>query len=511
MDGLRGFPDNQGSQDLENEFKVKKDELVAKFNNLSLEDLAKLEENGLIGLPDPEIFHAITEITRLAEKVSRGSPFRSITPEGVALNFIRSSPLLERVQNIFHKQVHSKEELKDLCQELESLDVTPYSDLEAPLIEESEKDSIVVVTPASQILEKTPSNPYSDMVLEKIGVKGQYYEELVQDKEKQMEFFTEHYKTMSELCFDLNVDGETIVFQGGVISLDGDGLSSGVGGFGRVFLGKNALGEDLAVKISEPKQSPITKKWVFTREDQEREAELLIRMNGAEYVAGAVQVGFIGKFMFTVMKKADGIELFDRVGEEISHHQELIKAKALSVDARNEKYPIPQKIQTLIDIAKGLKELHQAGIVHRDLKMENVMVEQNGHAKIIDLGLARYIHEKVTLRSCTPIAASPETLFGEEQEAPSDVYSFGLLMDSLLSGQTYLTQEGVRKRKFIQEEGSIVQSYRRYEYFFGRVQHMNMKYKIAEIVNRCLEFSPIDRITVDDLIHELETLEQILK
>ncbi|PYQ66657.1 MAG: hypothetical protein DMF53_03115 [Acidobacteria bacterium] len=96
------------------------------------------------------------------------------------------------------------------------------------------------------------------------------------------------------------------------------------------------------------------------------------------------------------------------------------------------------------EIAEGLAAAHASGLVHRDLKAENVMVTPDGHAKILDFGIAKATSPGGDAETLTAHGAvigtfhvmSPEQARGGEVDARSDLFSLGVLLYELLTGRS---------------------------------------------------------------------------
>jgi serine/threonine-protein kinase len=88
-------------------------------------------------------------------------------------------------------------------------------------------------------------------------------------------------------------------------------------------------------------------------------------------------------------------------------------------------------------VCAGLAAAHAEGILHRDLKPGNIMINAEGRAKITDFGLAGFIHELRSDRggAGTPAYMAPELLLGGTPSVASDVYSLGLLIHEMLTGK----------------------------------------------------------------------------
>jgi serine/threonine protein kinase len=94
-------------------------------------------------------------------------------------------------------------------------------------------------------------------------------------------------------------------------------------------------------------------------------------------------------------------------------------------------------LKIAIDVAEGLKAANDVGLVHGDIKPENVLIDHSGTAKIVDFGLAQFVNAQKERGEIwgTPYYISPERARGNKADHRSDIYSLGATMFHALSGQ----------------------------------------------------------------------------
>jgi len=97
-----------------------------------------------------------------------------------------------------------------------------------------------------------------------------------------------------------------------------------------------------------------------------------------------------------------------------------------------------QAISIARQVCEGLGEAHRLGVIHRDLKPQNVMIDEDGNAKILDFGIARSLAAKgitgAGVMIGTPEYMSPEQVEGKETDQRSDIYSLGVILYEMLTG-----------------------------------------------------------------------------
>ena len=126
---------------------------------------------------------------------------------------------------------------------------------------------------------------------------------------------------------------------------------------------------------------------------------------------------------------------------------EFVQGDTLRKRVRAGAVQVKEKLDIEIQIGEGLEKAHEAGIIQRDLKPENLMIRREGHAKVLDFGLAKLVAQreralaadsgqKTLLRVETEAGTllgtvnymSPEQLRGERVDRRCDIFSFGVVL-----------------------------------------------------------------------------------
>jgi serine/threonine protein kinase/Flp pilus assembly protein TadD len=98
-----------------------------------------------------------------------------------------------------------------------------------------------------------------------------------------------------------------------------------------------------------------------------------------------------------------------------------------------------QTVSIARQVCEGLVEAHRLGVVHRDLKPQNIMIDRNGDVKIMDFGIARSVSAKgitgAGVMIGTPEYMSPEQAEGTEADERADVYALGIILFEMLTGR----------------------------------------------------------------------------
>jgi predicted Ser/Thr protein kinase len=188
------------------------------------------------------------------------------------------------------------------------------------------------------------------------------------------------------------------------------------GGMGAVYLGEDAGGRKVAIKILTEEFSRMP----GIEGRFKREATTGGRLEHPNIVA-TDEIQREGPYTYLVMEYVDGGSLVDLIVKE----RRLSPAKAVPI---------------MVDILSGLHHAHQRGVLHRDIKPGNILMTSDGRAKVIDFGLAKDAEAQTILTLAgnvvgTPAYMSPEQAKGEGATPASDQYSCGILMYLMLTGK----------------------------------------------------------------------------
>src|SRR3984885_14838121 len=149
-----------------------------------------------------------------------------------------------------------------------------------------------------------------------------------------------------------------------------------------------------------------------------REAQAAGRLSHPNIV-GVFDYGETRQLAYIVMEFVDGPPLKD-------------------VLDKHERFVLADIVRIMEDLLSGLQFSHERGVVHRDIKPANVMLTASGQAKIADFGIARIESSLMTQAGTvlgTPAYMSPEQFMGQVGDARSDIYSSGVLLYQLLTGE----------------------------------------------------------------------------
>ena len=192
----------------------------------------------------------------------------------------------------------------------------------------------------------------------------------------------------------------------------------GEGGMGVVYLAEDTkLKRKVAIKFL-PHQ-------ISANEEERKRFEIEAQAAAALNHPNVATIYAIEEFenqMFIVMEYIDG--------KELKHVVETGYAPSLSID---------NVINYAIQIAEGLEAAHKKGIVHRDIKSQNIMITHDGKVKIMDFGLAKVGKGKQLTQIGSTVGTiaymSPEQTRGDETDNRTDIWSYGVVLYEMITGK----------------------------------------------------------------------------
>jgi serine/threonine protein kinase/tetratricopeptide (TPR) repeat protein len=273
----------------------------------------------------------------------------------------------------------------------------------------------------------------------------------------------------------------------------------GEGGMGEVYLAEDQkLNRNVAIKILRPEYFDNPERLERFNREAKTAAKISHRNVMAIYDIGAARD--------------------EQSGQEINYIvMEYIEGESLTEYLQNRKPEIKDKLRLASHIAAGLAAAHKLGIVHRDIKTDNVLLDTSGDPKILDFGLAKPIGAAISgvdedsTQTVTQAALtregkilgtvtymSPEQARGEQVDARSDVFSFGIMLYKMVTDAfPFAGSDPVSTIAKILEarQPSI------------RLTDETLPPELDRIIDKCLQKSPDDRYQdTRDLVVDLRNL-----
>ena len=235
------------------------------------------------------------------------------------------------------------------------------------------------------------------------------------------------------------------------------------GGMANVYLARDTrTGIQVAIKLLKDEVSDKEK--IYERFSQEG----LLNLNHPNIVK-ILDAGVYDNTPYIVMEYIEGRDLED-----------LIKAKT--------KLPINEALSIFTQLLSALSYVHSLGIIHRDIKPKNILIDKSGTVKLTDFGIAKSIYSHVKTSTGgylgAPAYSSPEQMDSLAIDNRSDIYSLGITLYEMLAGVTPFSSTSILsliKEKFTGKYKSV-ETYR-----------SDVPPHIISVIEKCIAVNPKDR------------------
>ncbi|HXG82459.1 MAG TPA: serine/threonine-protein kinase [Pyrinomonadaceae bacterium] len=253
------------------------------------------------------------------------------------------------------------------------------------------------------------------------------------------------------------------------------------------FLGAGGMGEVYKGVHTKPNRPAAIKVLSQTIADESftsrffNEAQLQASLHHPN-VAALYDFSEINGQLFIFMEFVDGESLED-----------LVDRRAFTVD---------DALKTFQSICEAVAYIHSNGIVHRDIKAQNVKLSANGTVKMLDFGIAKSAasHDLTQAGGVigTPHYLAPEQLNGQQANERTDIWALGILLYEMLTGATPFAAETL---------GALCQQITTANFAPPEQSNPAVSRPVSKIVARCLKKNPAERYqTADELLKDLRRL-----
>ena len=263
-------------------------------------------------------------------------------------------------------------------------------------------------------------------------------------------------------------------------------------------LGRGAMG--VVYKALDPQigRTVAVKTVSLSGQEPDEEKEFRLRFNHEAQAAGRLHHPGI-------------VAIFD-VGENPANGDpyivlEYVAGESLNrILAREKKLPLNTALQLVGEVAEALDYAHAQGVVHRDIKPGNILVTEDGHAKIADFGIAKLNLAHFTLPGKvlgTPAYMSPEQLSGEAVDGRSDLFSLGVILYAVVTGHSPFQGDSATTVCFkVANREPVAAS----------ALDLTLPPELDDVISRAMAKSPEERYQSGaELAEDVRQLQQLLK
>jgi eukaryotic-like serine/threonine-protein kinase len=249
-----------------------------------------------------------------------------------------------------------------------------------------------------------------------------------------------------------------------------------VGGMSMVFIARdNTLNREVALKILSEEFSADERRITAFEEEARITASF-----SHPHVVRVLRTGKAFERLYIAMELVPG-----------GHFEHQIRERG--------KIPELEMLPLAIEIAHGLKAAQAAGLIHRDVKPGNILLDAEGHAKLVDFGLALVTQgglAQATEVWATPYYVPPETIEGEPEDFRSDIYAFGATLYHALAGVPSCGEETMDTATLRLAKQRVVPL---------STANPNLTAETCRIVERAMAYRPQARFSsYEEMISQLE-------
>ncbi len=194
----------------------------------------------------------------------------------------------------------------------------------------------------------------------------------------------------------------------------------------------------------------------------------------------------------------------DEYGDRSFIVMECIEGESLKAKIKSGPLQLDEAVEIAVEIAEGLQEAHNKGIIHRDIKSANIMLTAAGRVKVMDFGLAKSSGRTQLTRSGTTVGTvaymSPEQGRGEPVDHRTDIWSLGIVLYEMITGELPFKgdyEQVVLYSIMNEQPGSI------------RDLRSGVLFELEKVVTKAMVKDPDERYRqVDDVLSDLKCIKR---